>query len=75
MARGLPEPGGHGVDFHRASARLADQVDRILQGTNAADLPVEHSSTFELVVNLRTAKPLGLTIPPSVLARADAMIQ
>jgi len=72
------EQGGlmsYGADELEPFKRLASTIDKILKGMKPADIPVEQSSKFEFVINLKTAKQLGLTIPPNVLARADRVIR
>jgi putative ABC transport system substrate-binding protein len=77
-AREYVDEGGlltYAPDIAELRGRAATFVDKILKGTNPADLPVEQPTKFELVVNLKTAKALGLTIPPSLLLRADQIIE
>jgi putative tryptophan/tyrosine transport system substrate-binding protein len=76
--RGFVEAGGllsYGTDLYTLYRSASTYVDKIIQGAKPADLPVQQPAKFELVINLRTAKALGLAIPPSILLRADRLIE
>ena len=66
---------GHGPNLVELRLRVADHVARILRGTPPGDLPIEQPTVFEFAINLKTAKVLGLTVPATLLARADEVIE
>ena len=76
--RAFTEAGGpmsYGPNLDRISARAATYVDKILKGTPPADLPVEQPTHLEVVINLKTAKQMGIFVPPGLLIRADEVIE
>jgi putative ABC transport system substrate-binding protein len=66
---------GYAVDLAELLRRMADDVDQILKGTKPGDIPIYQATKFELLINLKTAKALGLEVPPSLLVRADEVIE
>jgi len=78
FTREFVEAGGlvsYGPDYSDLFRRTADYVDKILHGAKAADLPVQQPTKFELVINLKTAKALNLSVPSTLLSRADEVIE
>jgi putative ABC transport system substrate-binding protein len=78
QTREVVQAGGlisYGPDFLGVARRHAHYVDRILQGASPSDLPIEQPTKYELIINLKTAKALGLTVPPSLLSQADEVIE
>jgi putative ABC transport system substrate-binding protein len=76
--RGYAEAGGllsYGADFKAMFRQCANYVAKVLQGAKPSDLPVEQPNKFEMVLNLRTAKAIGVEVPPSILLRADEVIE